>query len=130
MDKDIKVFGFRLNAREYETDYSERSFYGTAVYIISRIPCELWDRMMPSGTIRDKSRRDVNDLWGAFIYNDISNLNSFISELSNDCGYRIHLANKSTVPPSVYNYLTSRGKNWYGDGPDSSISLIFYASNK
>lgn len=130
MDKEIRINGFRLTAREYETEYGERNYYGSSVYIISMIPCELWEQMMPSGTIRGKSSRDVNTLWGAFIYNDSSNLSSFISHLSYESGYNIHLANRSTVPPSVYKYLSSRGKSWYGDGSDTSISLIIYDSDR
>lgn len=130
MDKELQICGFTLKAREYETAPSEYGRFGIAVYIIFDVPCELWERIMPSGTIREKWRRDVNNLWGAFIYDDSSNLHSFISQLSYSSGFKIHLANKSTVPSSIYNYLTSRGMNWYGDGPDTGIKLIFYASNR
>lgn len=130
MDKELQICGFTLKAREYETTPSEYDRYGLAVYIIFDVPSELWERIMPSGTIREKWRRDVNNLWGAFIYNDSSNLNSFISQLSYSSSLKIHLANKSTVPSSVYNHLTSRGMKWYGDGPDTGIKLIFYASNR
>jgi len=130
MEKEIRINGFRLTAREYETEYGERDYYGNAVYMISNIPCELWEQVMPSGTIREKSRRDVNNLWGAFIYNDSSNLDSFVSRLSYSSGYNLYIANRYTVPSSVYNYLSSRGKKWYGEGPDTSISLVFYASNR
>ena len=130
MDKELQICGCTLKVREYKTTSSEYDRYGISVYIIFDVPCELWERLMPSGTIREKWRRDVNNLWGAFIYNNSSNLNSFISQLSYNSGYKIHLANRSTVPSSVYYHLTSRGLSWYGDGPDAGIKLIFYASNK
>ena len=130
MDKELQICGFTLKAREYQTTPSEYNGYGIAVYIIYDVPCELWERVMPSGTIREKWRRDVNNLWGAFIYDDSSNLNTFISQLSYESGYKIHLANKSSIPDSIYKDLTAFGIDWYGDGPDTSISLVFYANNR
>lgn len=130
MDKEIQIMGISLEVQEYITTPSEYDRYGLSVYIIFDIPCELWEKVMPSGTIREKCRRDVNELYGSFIYDDSTNLNSFISQLSSNSGFKIHLANKSTVPSSVYKHLTSRGVDWYGDNPDAGISLIIYANNR
>lgn len=130
MEKVFNICGYNLNASEISTAENERGQYGISVYIIHGIPCSLWEEIMPYGTIREKEYRDVNEIWGAFIRNNQSNLNSFISKISSLSGYNFHVANRHSLPPSIYNYLSMRGFDWYENGHDTEIDLVLYGNNK
>ena len=121
----------KVKVETYETSLGERDLYGINVCMFIAT-CSAWEYYMPSGTIRDKTYRDVDSLWGAFIWNDKKLLADFIEILSSDTGYNIHIANKASIPPSVYKRLTQFGlKKFYGDGNgDCAIKLIIYANNK
>lgn len=127
----IVIAGQKVEVYEYQTDDSERSRFGVSVYMFSPT-CRMWEYYMPSGTIRVKAYRDVENLWGAFIRDDRAMLSQFINTLSTATGYNMHLANKSSIPNSVYTRLSKFGlAKYYGDGRgDCGIKLIFYANNR
>lgn len=86
---------------EYKTAPSERGRYGLSVYMF-KVKCSMWECYMPAGTIRDKAYCDVSGLWGAFSRDDKERLEEFVGKLSFATGYKLHVANKYTIPSSIY----------------------------
>lgn len=128
----IKIANQKVEVYEYQTDAYERDRYGLSVNMFTAT-CSMWEYYMPVGTIRDKAHRDTETLWADFIRGDNSRLlMQFVDILSSATGYNIHIANKSTIPLSVYDRLSRCGATkYYGDvGGDCFITLIFYANNQ
>lgn len=126
-NKIIKICNHTFEMREYETTVSERSTYGLNVYIAPNIKCDLWEYLMPSGTIREKQYRGVNELWRDFIRGDEDYLTDlFLLRLSNETGLTFHLANQWTLPDSVYNSLLRRGASFNNE----VIRLVVYGNNR
>lgn len=122
----------KVKVQEFVTAPSERDQFGLNVYVFPAT-CIMWEYYMPAGTIRDKAYRGcVSDLWGAFIKNNNALLNQFLEKLTIVSGYRIHVANKSTLPSSVYQLYQDYGySDFYGDRlNDAPVLLVFYANNR
>lgn len=127
--ENITIGNEKVEVRTYETSLSEKNLYGLYVYMF-RPTCRMWEYYMPYGSIRDKASRDVSSLCADFI--DRSLLSRFVDTLSSETGYTMHIANKSSIPPSVYYERFSQfGLNrFYGDVNNGSIWLIIYSNNR
>lgn len=126
----IDIANKKVEVREFKTDSSERDRYGLSVYMFTAT-CDMWEYYMPAGTIRDKAYRDVSGLWGAFFRDNKDRLNEFVRKLSSATGYNLHVANKYSMPSSVYQRFAMFNRHFYGDGKgDCAVELIFYANNR
>lgn len=100
-NKIIIIGGQTLEMREYETTASEPSTYGLNVYVAWDVKCALWEYLMPSDTIREKSYRGASELWRDFIRSDKDALfNQFLYKRNSETGLAFHLVSQWTLPSS------------------------------
>lgn len=126
-NKIIKIGDQTLEMREYETTVSERSTYGLNVYVVWHVKCTLYEYLMPSYTIREKTYRDVSELWRDFIRGDKDELlNQFLYQLYRETGLKFHLVSQRTLPSSVYEPLAKRGFSFNNE----VIRLVVYGNNR
>lgn len=128
MDKIIKIGNHSIKLMEFEVEASERPMYGPSVYLSFDVSCDLWESLMPLGTLREKAYRDVNNVWIDFIRGDKNILiNQFLSIMSRETGLNFHLANERTLPVSLCKRLQYAGKNL---SRMDYLELVVYSNNK
>lgn len=130
MNKTISVGNETLELSEFECQANERHEYGLSVYLVTWVPCTVWEYLMPPGTLREAQYRDIGNLWVDFIRggDKIQLLNQFVDKLSTQTGINFHLATENTMPKSVYDRLTNLGISFKEDS--DSVTLVAYANNK
>ena len=130
MKKKITVGNEEIELSEFECQANERLEYGLSIYLVTWVPCKVWEYLMPSGTLREQQYRGINNLWVDFIQggNKLELLNQFVDKLSSHTGINFHVATKYTMPRSVYDRLTELGMSFREDS--DSVTLVAYANNK
>ena len=130
MKKKITVGNEEIEFSEFECQANERLEYGLSIYLVTWVPCKVWEYLMPSGTLREQQYRGINNLWVDFIQggNKLELLNQFVDKLSSHTGINFHVATKDTMPRSIYDRLTELGMSLREDS--DSVTLVAYANNK
>lgn len=130
MKKKISVGNEEIELSEFECQANERLEYGLSIYLVTWVPCKVWEYLMPYGTLREQQYRGINNLWVDFIKggNKLELLNQFVDKLSSHTGINFHVATKDTMPRSIYDRLTERGMSFREDS--DSVTLVAYANNK
>ena len=130
MNRKISVGDVEIELNEFECQTNERDEYGLSVYLVTNVPCKVWEYLMPYGTIRDAEFRGIYNLWFDFIQGGdrIALLHQFVNKLSIDTGINFHVATVDTMPRSIYDRLTNLGMSFKENS--DSVTLIAYANNK